>query len=143
MKRKNGFTLVELLVVISILGILSTVALVVYSGVTARARDNQRIKNLQAIKQALELYRSDVHNYPTSLTFGVGSNLTNGSSTYLSPIPQDVGSPNRIYNYFAPTDGLSFILCAKKESSSAFDPPDGCSSLSCGAVNCDMGISSQ
>lgn len=62
--RKNGFTLVELLVSITILSILTAVSVVIFTGVTSQARDGQRKRDLQFIKQALELYRSDQGFYP-------------------------------------------------------------------------------
>jgi|GEM_PF-1492530 prepilin-type N-terminal cleavage/methylation domain-containing protein len=47
--RSKGFTLVELLVVIAIIGILSSVALVGFSGSRAKARDAKRVSDLQNI----------------------------------------------------------------------------------------------
>lgn len=50
----QGFTLVELLVVISIIAILSVIGTVVYSGVSARGRDAKRMAEINAIQQAME-----------------------------------------------------------------------------------------
>lgn len=135
MNKKTGFTIIELLVTIAVLGILSSIAAVVYSGVTAKARDNQRIRDLQTIQQALELYRGNVHSYPQNI---------NDLSIYLSPIPTDKTS-GRLYYYSPSIDGLSFILCAKKESTdTSYDliPCKALPSGSCGST-CDIGISSQ
>lgn len=51
---KRGFTLVELMVAISIVAILAVVGLVVYGNVQATARNSQREQSLQAIATALE-----------------------------------------------------------------------------------------
>lgn len=149
MGKKSGFTLVEILVVIAILAILSMIVLVIYNGVTAKARDTQRIKDLQSIKQALILYRSDVHYYPAT-SIGLSA-----LAPYLSSIPTDLDSANRIYQYLATPNSPvcdnsslanacnGFVLCAKKEGSGTTDTPSECLRLSCGSVgNCDMGISS-
>src|SRR3989338_3437078 len=52
--NKKGFTLVELMVAISIVAILAVVGLVVYGNVQATARNSQREQSLQAITTALE-----------------------------------------------------------------------------------------
>lgn len=116
-----GFTLIELLVVISVIAVLSAVGIVVFKGVTANARDSARIRDLQAIKQALEFYRSDNRYYPkssgatdesrlplllsntTSLTDCTGTpgfDTCTFSSTYLQLIPKD-SDTLRNYYYLA------------------------------------------
>lgn len=51
---KNGFTLIELLVVITIIAVLSVIGFVVYSGISARARDTRRMAEIDAIQKAME-----------------------------------------------------------------------------------------
>lgn len=152
--NKNGFTLVELLVVISIMAILSSVAVASYSGITAKARDSQRIKDLQAIKQGLELYRSDIHNYPTGANFPLftkPASLVGIGITYLQ-VPQDKNSTNNYVYQTVPSDCdnstaaktcLNFILCAKKEGTDTSYDLSVCSEYFCGLqAKCDIGISS-
>ncbi len=54
MSKKSGFTLVELLVVISIIAILSVVGITLFSGVQKNARDARRRGDIDAIAVALE-----------------------------------------------------------------------------------------
>lgn len=66
---KKGFTLVELLVVISIIAILSVIGITVLSGVQKSARNSKRISDMKAIALALEIYYNDPVNnsaYPNS-----------------------------------------------------------------------------
>lgn len=63
-KNHKGFTLVELLVVISIIAILSSIGAVIYSSTQKSARMAQRAENLKAIATALEAYKTDKGSYP-------------------------------------------------------------------------------
>lgn len=64
MKNRKGFTLVELLVTISIIGILSAIGLVLYSTVLKQSRDSKRQSDLKSIQLALEQYSNDQGFYP-------------------------------------------------------------------------------
>lgn len=63
--NKKGFTLVELLVVISIIAILSIIGLTVFTGVQKNARDARRQSDVDAIAKALETtYNNATAAYP-------------------------------------------------------------------------------
>jgi len=59
MKNKRGFTLFELLVSISIIAILTVIAMVSYSSAQQKARDAKAIQDVDAVGKALEQYYSD------------------------------------------------------------------------------------
>ena len=65
-RKKNGFTLVELMVVIVIIGLLATIVAlnVIPSGDTARVQKAKA--DIATIEQALEMYRLQQNNYPTT-----------------------------------------------------------------------------
>ena len=68
MTKNSGFTLVELLVVISIIAILSVTAFVALGGQTGKARDSRRQADLAAIQSALEIHAlNNLSQYPGTL----------------------------------------------------------------------------
>ena len=62
--KKSGFTLVELLVVISIIGVLASVVFASINSARAKARDARRIADLRQIATALEFYYDANGQYP-------------------------------------------------------------------------------
>ncbi len=63
-KPQYGFTLIELMIAITIISILSGVVIAANTGIQQRARDSQRKNDLTQIQTALELYRQDHTSYP-------------------------------------------------------------------------------
>lgn len=65
---QKGFTIVELLIVIVVIGILAALVLNTFSGVQKRARDTQRQTDINAIATQLEVYYNDEGGYPPVAT---------------------------------------------------------------------------
>lgn len=63
-KNNKGFTLIELLVVISIIGLLSTVVLAGLTTTRKRAQETKFLAEIDQLKKAFELYRTDKGFYP-------------------------------------------------------------------------------
>jgi prepilin-type N-terminal cleavage/methylation domain-containing protein len=70
MKSSKGFTIVELLIVIVVIGVLAAITIVAYNGVQTRARNTQTISVISSYQKALMLYGADQTGYP-SVTTGV------------------------------------------------------------------------
>jgi len=65
-KSTRGFTLVEIIIVIIVLGILAAIVVGIYSTSQARTRDTKRRADIINISKALELYYDDNGQYPAA-----------------------------------------------------------------------------
>ncbi|HVC35982.1 MAG TPA: prepilin-type N-terminal cleavage/methylation domain-containing protein, partial [Candidatus Dormibacteraeota bacterium] len=63
--KQRGFTIVELLIVIVVIGILAAMVITTYTGIQARARDAKRQTDMNAVQTQLEAYFAQNGNYPT------------------------------------------------------------------------------
>jgi general secretion pathway protein G len=72
-KHQAGFTIVELLIVIVVIGILAAISITAYNGVQQRARDAQRIDAIAKIRKGLEAYRAINGAYPSGTNSGTSS----------------------------------------------------------------------
>ena len=74
---QKGFTLIELMIVIAIIGILAVVALPAYQDYTARAQVSEALTLAEGQKSAVTEYRSDRGAWPTTNTeAGVASSIS-------------------------------------------------------------------
>ncbi len=99
-KLVSGFTLVEVIVVIGIIAILTTIAYASLTQIRAKSRDQKRVADVHEIQLALEYFYNKNGKYPEKI-WPVGSE--NASSTlvgYLSAEPKAPTS-GEIYNYFS------------------------------------------
>ena len=71
-RKSSGFTLLELIVVIAIVGLFSALVLVSVTEVRKKARDTKRMQDISQIQRALELYYDQYGVYPTPDFDGCG-----------------------------------------------------------------------
>ena len=141
---KKAFTLVEILVVVTIISLLASIAAVSYSQFMKQSRDARRKADVEQIRAAIELYRSfNINNaYPSpipapatsGMSFGVvGSQIKDGSTIYMNTIPNDPMASGLGYSYYyssvAPYQ--DYTLCTYVEGSGVD------AGVTCGAKNCN------
>jgi len=108
----RGFTLIEILVAATIIGLLSTIGFAGFQAITRSGRDALRKSDLEAIRSALEIYKTENNSYPTA------SNCNASLSTdYINPYPSDPKSPTYVYCY-KQVSNLTYNLCAHLENGS-------------------------
>ncbi|MFI5270927.1 MAG: type II secretion system protein [Candidatus Saccharimonadales bacterium] len=83
-KRQEGFTIVELLIVIVIIGILATLVIVTFTGIQQRARNTKRTTDINAIDSHLEAYNANNGFYPTLTQMNTAS-FVSGNLKGLDP----------------------------------------------------------
>jgi prepilin-type N-terminal cleavage/methylation domain-containing protein len=65
MKNNGGFTIVELLVVIVVIGVLAAITIVTYAGIQSRAYDAQASNIVHTYENALKIYKAEHGDYPS------------------------------------------------------------------------------
>jgi len=124
--KNKGFTLIEMLIVISIIALLASMILVGMGGARAKARDSRRIADIKNVQNALELYYSKYGFYPD---VQVGLNDPDGWQDFsdiltdpeigigVSRIPKDpLSNVGQSYEYARSDDGQDYIIGAKLET---------------------------
>lgn len=147
----RGFTLVEMLVVISIIAVIVALSLPNYLGARERARDTKRKSELAQMKAALRLYYNDYKQYPDS-DLGIyikgcgtaGTTRCNASSAFSAgpagneTIYMRLLPPGYASEYFynrnpaRPSDTDDFLL--KVALDNASDPDIATSQSRCGVT---------
>jgi len=98
--HSRGFTLIELMVVISIIGILSSIVVAGLNGARESARDVRRISDIKNIELALSLYYSDNGYYPCSIYSNPCGQLAPFTPIYMSTVPTDPANQSSGYYYY-------------------------------------------
>ena len=139
-KQHKGFTLVELLIVIVIIGILATISIVAYNGVIGKARDSQRAQDMATIKKALMMYDAENGGVRRTTAYNPASGYTGGwddssQEKWLEFLNEEYGKmpvdpvnkKSTTYPGASNTNRVYFYFCYSPEH--AYNPDPGTSTV--------------
>lgn len=129
MRKTNskGFTIIELLVVIVIIGILVALALPQLFAAQARGRDTERKNDLKNIKTQLETFFNDKGYYPTAPNSSTVTTVTDRDNVDITtviadPLKGELGLTDadlddpRDEEYLYTSDGNTYVIAATLEN---------------------------
>ncbi len=132
-RRQMGFTLIEVLVAATIVALLSTIGLSGYQAITRSGRDALRKSDLEQIRSALEIYKSENGSYPVAQATCVPALPT----SYINPYPVDPRPTSSQYCYVRQSN-LTYQLCAHLENGLTAD--SGCGSQNLCTASCNYQV---
>lgn len=142
-KKRLGFTLVELMVVVAIIGILATLIMVTLDNTKTTARNTRRLADIKELQLALKLFYNDNGYYPTAIT--AGNSISRNGVNYLLRVPEnpkpwnDGTCPNQGYQYKQIENGQRYTIsfCVSDKT----DDLDSGTKLATanGILNCPVG----
>lgn len=128
---KKGFTLIELIVSVTIIAVLTAIAVVNFGGTNKKARDGRRMSDLEKVRVALEINRQEKGTYPVA-TGAIPASLV---PNYMQATPID---PKPGYTYYYVGSGYSYTLDAQMEN---LGSTNGVYTNNCGGpLNCNYRV---
>lgn len=115
----EGFTLIEILVVIVIIASVSVIGIFIIGAKIKQARDARRRSDLSEIRVGLEQYYSEQSVYPANLAFNDQPLTGPAGQIYLPRVHHDpINTGSYLYAYLATPSASpqSYSLCAQLES---------------------------
>src|SRR3954467_4949389 len=92
-KSKTGFTLIELMIVVAIIGILAAIAIPKFSQLVTKSNEANTKGNLGALRSALSIYYGDMEGwYPTDSLATLTVNGKYMSTTPVAKLPSTAGN---------------------------------------------------
>jgi prepilin-type N-terminal cleavage/methylation domain-containing protein len=149
-RRARGFTIVELLIVIVVIGILAAITIVAYNGIQTRARDTIRIHDVKSLQSTVEAYYATNGSYPLPAggsmvwtgncsNFGTKSTYITNVSDILATQPLDPKwpAPTTSKCYLYKSDGVNYMILAytTMEAICGGDPGNACNSADIQALD--------
>ena len=109
MKKQQGFTLIELMIVVAIIGILAAVAIPAYQDYTARAQASEAVALLSGLKTPIAEFYQTNGAYPSLASLGT----TTESGKFVASIASNLGGSDAVYTATFKATGVAADLQSK------------------------------
>ncbi|HET8884483.1 MAG TPA: type II secretion system protein [Candidatus Saccharimonadales bacterium] len=110
MQSKSGFTIVELLIVIVVIGILASITIVAYTGIQDRARFVQQSSNMEQLVRALQLYKADGGSMTDGVAGAGSGNWYGGDDTVYAGTTKSMRQALVDSSYLSDNFSMHFML---------------------------------
>lgn len=131
LQKQKGFTLIELMVTMAMIGFLASIILIALGSARLKARDAKRVTDAKNVIKSFELYLNDNGVYPQYGTVGTEYDLTTAMTNatpvplapgYVSQVPIDptFAAQNHPYKYTTDAGGRNFGLAIYFEADGAY-----------------------
>ena len=117
--HQYGFTIVELLIVIVIVGILAAISIVAYNGVMGKANDAAVQQDLANLSKKLEMYRTEKTGYPGT-SGGIAVNLNSLNFKASKSAYRVVGLTTNLSYCFQSDNSSIYKVAARSKSGKSF-----------------------
>lgn len=123
-KRNSGFTIVELLIVIVVIGILALLVITTYSGIQAKARNSKRQTDIASIQTQLEAFFSQNGYYPSRTDMNSTTWLTTNMKSLDQNALIDPSNPTQSKTLIAAPAAKSYAYAVTDSSGNSCEADD-------------------
>lgn len=123
-KRSQGFTIVELLIVIVVIGILALLVITTYSGIQQKARNSKRSADVKSLQTQIEAFYQDKGYYPSRADMNNDSWVTTNMKSLDKNAMVDPKNPTQSNDFVAAPAANSYAYAVLNSADGSCEADD-------------------